>query len=114
MVSVTKKALDGPNSSLAQIKDDVKALLKTTTKAFDSVTKALSLSTSSLLDGIANLKLDEAVPQSKGGEKHGEVSKQSPEKEKINPEIVINLEKTLPAGGDGEEKETPPAVGGDE
>ena len=52
MVSMTKKALDGPNSSLAKIKEDVSTLLKTSSEAFDSLSKALSLNTSSILEGI--------------------------------------------------------------
>ena len=64
MVLMTKKALDGPNSSLAKIQEDMSTLLKTSSKAFDSLSKALSLNTSSILDGIANLKLDEAIPRS--------------------------------------------------
>ena len=96
MVSMTKKALDGPNSSLAQIKTEVSQLLKTSSKAFDSMSKALSLSTSSILEGVAKLKLEEAVPCSKGGEED-EAKKTKPSPEKIDPEKIINLEKTPPS-----------------
>ena len=52
MVKMTKAALDGPNSDLAKIKEDVSALLKTSSEAFDSMSKALSLSTSSILEEL--------------------------------------------------------------
>ena len=112
MVSMTKKALDGPNSSLAHIRTDASQLLKTSSEAFDSMSKALSLSTSSIVDGIAKLKLVEAVPRPKGGEEEEDEAnktKPSPEKfdpEKIDPQKIINLEKTPPAEGDKEK--TPP------
>ena len=93
MVLMTKKALDGPTSSIARIQEDVSSLLKTSTESFDSLSKALTLSTSSLMDGIANLKLDEAVPRSKGGEEVEAVYK--PTSEATKPELVINLEKEV-------------------
>ena len=67
MVSMTRQAVDGPNSSLAQIRKDVSELLKTSSESFESISKALALSTSSILDSLANLKLDEAISRSKGG-----------------------------------------------
>ena len=106
MVLMTKKALDGPNSDLATIKGDVSTLLKTSSQAFDSFSKALSLSTSSIMEGIAKLKLEEAVPRSKGGEED-EAKKTKPSPEKIDPEKIINLEKTPPA--EEEKEKTPPA-----
>ena len=90
MVLMTKHALDEPNSSIFKLQKDVSDLLKTTTDAFDSFSKALSLSTSSLLDGLANIKLDEAAPQSKGGDE--EEAKKTPTKQ-TKPEVVIDLEK---------------------
>ena len=108
MVLMTKKALDGPNSAIVQIWEDVSALLKTSSQQFDSLSKALSLSTSSILDGIANLKLEEAVPRSKGGEEEDERNRYKPSS--IDPEKVINLEKTPPTGEDEEEKEKTPPV----
>ena len=95
MVLMTKRALDGPNSDLAKIKGDVSELLKTSSEAFDSMLKALSLSTSSIMEGFSNLKLEEAVPRSKGGEED-EASKEKPSPEKIDPEKIIDLEKTPP------------------
>ncbi|KAL4583073.1 hypothetical protein LXL04_007637 [Taraxacum kok-saghyz] len=110
MVLMTKKALDGPNSTIVQIIGDVSALLKTYSQTFDSLSKALSLSTSSILDGIANLKLVEAVLHSKGGEEEDEANKNKPSSDKIDPEKIINLEKTPPTEGPEQEKEkTPPA-----
>ena len=104
MVQMTRQALDGPTSSIVKIQDDVSALLKASSEHFDSLSKALSLSTSSILNGIANLKLEEDGPHSKGGEEEDDDKyKRSP----IDPEQVINLEKTPPT--EEEEKEqTPP------
>ncbi|KAL4573684.1 hypothetical protein LXL04_020499 [Taraxacum kok-saghyz] len=85
-----------------------RGLLKTTTDAFDSFSKELSLSTSSLLDGISNLKLDEAVPRSTGRD----VQKLPIALESTKPELVIDLEKEpTPKPEEQEKKEsTPPTV----
>ena len=114
MVRMTKQALDGPNSSLAKIQKDVFALLKTSSKSFDSLSKALSLSISSILDGFAKLKLDEAVPRSKGGEE-AEANKEKPSAEVTKPENHIDLENTPPTEATAEEKkeQTPPAASKD-
>ncbi|KAL4583107.1 hypothetical protein LXL04_007671 [Taraxacum kok-saghyz] len=72
----------------------------TSFEAFDSMSKALSLSTSSILEGSTNLKLEEAVPRSKRGEE--DEAKKTP-----SPEKIINLKKTPPT--EGEKEKTPPA-----
>ena len=105
MVKLTQEALAGPSSSLLKIKEDVAELLKTSSEHFDSLSKALSLGTSSILDGLSNLKLDEAHPQSKRGEDEDNDDKYK--RSLIDPNKVINLEKTPPS--EEEEKETPPA-----
>ena len=74
------------------------------------MSKALSLSTSSILEGIANLKLEEAVPRSKGREEEDEAKKTKPSPEKIDPEKIINLEKTPPSPGAQKEKTPPEAT----
>ena len=60
------------------------------------------------------MKLDEAVPRSKGGEEHDEASKKNPSPEVTKPESPIDLEKAPPTEATTEEKteKTPPAAKG--
>ena len=110
MVSMTMDALYGPTSDLTKIKADTSSLLKTSAEQlktssehFDSLSKAISLSTSSLMERIASLKLEEVVPRSKGGE-----DEEDNDKHKRSP---INLEKTPPRDDEEEDhNKTPPAT----
>ena len=85
-------------------------LLKTSSEAFDSLSKAISLNTSSILDGIAKLKLDEVVPRSKEGEEDLDASKKKTSPETTKPETIINLEKT--PSPEATKEKTPPAAKG--